>query len=184
MNWDRWIERYREGRVFVTNAPLITFQLNGQPVGAEIKASAGQPYSAKLAAEVTSRVPVSVVEIIQNGSVIERRELAANSLTARIEKTVEVNRSSWFAVRTTGPSARGVVTGIPRAHSGAIYVLVDGKPVLSRADLALMLRWIDRLWAYMEERNNFGPDPNRTRARDMFDQARKHYQQKLTQAGA
>jgi hypothetical protein len=30
MNWDRWVERYRQGRTFVTNGPLVQFDVNGQ----------------------------------------------------------------------------------------------------------------------------------------------------------
>jgi TolB protein len=183
MNWDRWIERYREGRVFVTNGPLISFQLNGQPMGAEIRAPAGKSYEARLSAEITSRVPLSRVEFIRNGLVIERKELGNNELTTRIESTVSVDRSSWFAVRVTGHASRGIPGGIPRAHSAPIYVLIDGRPVLVRDDVALMLRWIDRLWAYLLERDNFGPDPNRAKAREMFDEARKHFEQKLARAG-
>ncbi len=65
------------------------------------------------------------------------------------------------------------------AHSGAIYVSIDGKPTLVKSDLELMIRWIDRLWALLEERNNFGPRDNRERARKMIEQARRHFEAKL-----
>jgi TolB protein len=184
MNWNRWVERYRQGRVFVTNAPLINFQVNGQPPGSRIRVPEGQAYSAKLTAEITARVPLQTVEFVQNGRIIESREVPGGGATFRLEKDVMVDHSAWFAVRVTGRPARGVPSGgIPRAHSGAIYVLAGGKPVLIREDLELMIRWIDRHWAYLEERNNFGPGDNRARARRMFDQAREHYRAKLAQAG-
>jgi hypothetical protein len=41
---------------------------------------------------------------------------------------------------------------------------------------------VDRLWAYLVERDNFGPGDNRARAKEMIDQARQHYVQKLAQA--
>ena len=52
--------------------------------------------------------------------------------------------------------------------------------MLLKDDLEIMIRWIDRLWALLEERNNFGR--NREVARQMFDQARAHYRAKLAQA--
>jgi TolB protein len=184
MNWDRWIDRYREGRAFVTNGPLISFHVNGQPMGARIRVPERPSYSAKLTAEITSRVPLRRVEFIRNGAVIESLDAGAGEESVRLEKTVTVDRSSWFAVRVTGRPSRGVPSGgIPRAHSGAVYVLVGGEPVLVRQDLELMLRWIDRHWAYLEERDNFGPGDNRALARRMFDQAREHYQAKLARAG-
>jgi hypothetical protein len=180
MNWDRWIERLREGRDFVTTGPLLAFTVNGEPVGAVLKPPAGQPYRAKLVADVTSRVPFDTVELVQNGQVIARKEMAPTG-SFRLEQEVMVEKSCWFAARVSGKPARGVVgNGVPRAHSGAIYVNAGGEPVLIREDVELMIRWCDRLWALLEARNNFGPGDNRERARKMIGQARQHYVEKLT----
>jgi len=181
MNWERWIARFREGRNFVTNGPLLTFTLNGQPIGAEIRVSEGLPYRAQLAAEVSSRVPLRVIEFVRNGVVIESREIPPDLRSFRLEKEILVDRSSWFAVRVAGRPSRGIADPgfIPRAHSSAIYVRVGEPPTLVKADLELMIRWVDRLWILLEERNNFGPGDNRERARAMIMQARKHFEAKL-----
>jgi hypothetical protein len=42
-----------------------------------------------------------------------------------------------------------------------------------------MIRWLGRLWAYLEERDNFGPGDNRGRARAMFDKGVAFYRAKL-----
>jgi hypothetical protein len=183
MNWDRWIERYRQGRTFVTNGPLLEFEVNGQPMGGELRVPQGGPYTVKLSASVTAGVPLERIEFVQNGRLIERKDLAENDRVARLEKSVEVSRSSWFAVRVTGRPCRSLDSReLPSAHSSPVYVLVGAKPVLVREDLELMIRWVDRLWAYLEERNNYGPGDNRERARRMFDEARAHYTAKLAQA--
>jgi hypothetical protein len=184
MSWNRWIERLRQGRNFVTNGPLLTFQVNGQPMGSVVPAPAGQPFRARLAAEVTSRVPFTAVEFIQNGKVIARQTFDPRTGSFRMEEDVTVERSCWFAARVSGRSARGIAGGggMPRAHSGAIYVDVGGSPTLLKEDLELMIFWVDRLWALLEERDNFGPGDNRARARKMIDQARQHYQAKLARA--
>jgi hypothetical protein len=167
-NWSRWIERYREGRAFVTNGPLLTFTANGQPPGSVLREN-----RVRLAAEVTSRVPVDTLELIQNGVVIE------SASGPRVEKEVTLEQSAWFAVRVSGKPARGFGNDVPRAHSAPVYVNLAGKPVLIREDLELMIRWLGRFWANLEERNNFGPAPNRSNARKMFDQAVTHYEAKL-----
>jgi Tol biopolymer transport system component len=166
--WSRWIDRYREGRAFVTNGPLLAFTANGQPPGSVLREN-----RVRLAAEVTSRVRVDTLELIQNGVVIE------SSSGPRVEKEVILERSAWFAVRVSGKPARGFGNDVPRAHSGPVYVNLAGKPVLIREDLELMIRWLGRFWANLEERNNFGPAPNRSNARKMFDQAIAHYEAKL-----
>ena len=101
-----------------------------------------------------------------------------------MQKEVPVDKSCWFAVRVVGAPARGVYddAGVPRAHSGAIYVDIGGQPTILKDDIELMIRWVDRLWALLEERNNFGPAPNRETARQMIEQARQHYIAKFARA--
>jgi hypothetical protein len=179
--WQRWIERYRAGRNFVTTGPLIAFDVNGEPAGKEIRVPAGQSFRARISAEVTSRVPLRKVEIVRNGHVIETREAHGDERSVRIDASVAADRSSWFAVRALGVPARGGGSQdtATRAHTTPVWVLVGGTPVLEKEDLEYALRWIDRLWALMEERDNFGPGTNRERARFTFDQARAYYRMKL-----
>ena len=172
-SWDRWIERYKQGRDFVTTGPLLTFTVNGEPLGREIRVPAGQSYMARIDAEVSWRGPIHSFELIRNGQVIERAS------STRIHKEVPVDASCWFAVRAAGVPMRACRA--PKAHSSAIYVTVGGKPALVRDDVELMIRWIDRLWLHLVERDNFGPGVNRQRARALFDEARHHYQAKLSQ---
>jgi hypothetical protein len=179
LNWSRWLERYRQGRTFVTNAPLLTFSVNGQPLGSVISIPEGSPYKARLVTDVVADTPLTRVEFIQNGRVIESLEAQAGARTVHLDREVVVDRSCWFAVRVVGQPMRGG-PGLSRAHSGAIYIEAGGKPALVREDLQLMVRMIDRLWAYVEERNNFGPGDNRRRAHEMFAQAKAHYLTKLT----
>jgi hypothetical protein len=174
MNWERWLQRYREGRVFVTNGPLLTFDVNGRPMGSEISVPAGETFRARLNADVQAREPLGSIDFIQNGEVIGSKAADPQVLSMHIDKEVMVDRSCWFAVRAAG------ATGIPRAYSGPIYIRVGQAPALVKEDLELMIRWIDRLWTYLEERNNFGPNPNRQEARRLFEQARRHYQDKMS----
>jgi hypothetical protein len=180
MTWDRWLERHRTGHNFVTCGPLLTFQINGQSIGSEIRIPPGQPYRTKLVTEVSSPVPLTTVEFIQNGEVIESRTVPPQGKTFRMDKEVEVARSSWFAVRVTGVPSRGFV--MPKAHSGPIFVNVNGQPVLIKEDIELMIRWVDRFWRLLEERDNLGPGDNREQARKMVMQARAHFEEKLKRA--
>jgi hypothetical protein len=183
-SWSHWIDRLREGRDFVTNGPLLTFSVNGKPMGSVIDVPAGQPFRARLEAEVVSRVPFDKVELIQNGKVIATKDIAPQTSPFQVREEVEVSQSSWFAVRVSGPPARGVVSpgGVPRAHSAAIYVNIGGRPTMLKDDVELMLAWVDRLWLLLEERKNFGPGTNRERARQMIQLARRFYEHKLTEA--
>lgn len=177
MTWERWIERYREGRSFATTGPLLTFKVNGSGVGEEIRFSPGTTYRATLRADVTSRTPIGRVEFVRDGRVIESAD-ARGARSFRLEREVQVDDSSWFAARVYGPGAPGLTTEA-RAHSSPVYVIAGGKPPLVREDLTIALRWVDRLWAYLVERDNFGSRENRAAAAEMVEDARRHYREKL-----
>jgi hypothetical protein len=176
--WERWMERYREARSFATDGPLLAFEVNGQGMGEEIRAPEGRPYQARLVAEVHSRVPLEKIELLRNGEVIETKAIDSQLRSFRIEHEAEVRESSWFAARVFGPPARGL-TGPARAHSSPVWVSFDGRPTLVKRDLETAIRWTDRFWANLVERDNFGPAPNRERAKKMVDEARAHYVEKL-----
>src|SRR5256885_7368193 len=53
----------------------LTFTMNGEPMGSVVKIPEGQTYTARLAAEITSRVALRQVEFIQNGKGIESRSV-------------------------------------------------------------------------------------------------------------
>jgi hypothetical protein len=131
-----------------------------------------------------SRVPLRLVEVIRNGEVIASSKAAAGERSLRVNSEAVVDRSCWFAIRVTGQEARGLGAGdqITRAHTTPVYLTVGGKPALVRDDVELLIRWTDRLWALLEERNNFGSAANREQARRIFEQARKHYEEKRTAA--
>lgn len=177
MSWERWIDRYREGRSFATTGPLLTFEVNGSGVGEEIPFTPGTTYRATLRADVMSRTPIERVEFIHNGRVVESAD-AGGADRFRLEKEIQVTDSSWFAARVYGPAAPGLTTRA-LAHSSAVYVTAGSKPVLVREDLDMAVRWVDRFWGYLVERNNFGSQENREAAREMVDRARRHYLDKL-----
>jgi hypothetical protein len=176
--WDNWIRNYRAGRVFVTNGPLLSFDVNGQGAGSVIQAPTGDGYRVKLAIEFNSRVPVDSIELVQNGKVIEDARLPAGTNTHRLEKELTLHESAWFAARVAGPPVKGNIQG-SRAHSGVVWVQLGGKPLVVREDVELMVRWINSLWMYLEERNNFGPAGNRQKARAYFERALAVYKAKL-----
>ncbi len=177
MSWKRWVERYREGRSFATTGPLMTFDVNGRGVGEEAKFASGGTYRATLRVDVMSRTPIERVEFLHNGRVIESAD-ARFAQRFRLEKEVQVSESGWFAARVYGPGAPGLTTQA-LAHSSPVYLTEGDRPTLVREDLELAVRWIDRLWAYLVERDNFGSAENRQAAREMIDRARRHYQDKL-----
>jgi hypothetical protein len=181
-NWPAWLAAYRAGQNFVTTGPLVSFEVDGLGAGSEISAEPGRPHLARVRAEAIWRAPLRRIEVIRNGEVVASREAAPGARDVRIEAEVRIGRSSWIAVRVAADPGRGLGSSdaAALAHTSPVWILSGGQPVLEREDIEYNLRWIDRLWALLEERDNFGPEGNRERARAMFEQARRHYRAKLS----
>lgn len=176
-NWARWIEAYRNAETFATTGPLLTFSVNGAPMGADLKLSDGAGSKLTLTAEVMSRTPLDRLEFVRNGEIIHS-EPVPNALNHRAEMRVELDGPAWYAVRVAGPPADGLA-GPAMAHSSPVWVQGE---TLVRRDLETAIRWVDRFWANLVERDNFGPAPNQAQAKALVDQAREHYMAKLRRA--
>jgi hypothetical protein len=81
----------------------------------------------------TREVPV---ELVVNGKPIARKNIVADGSIQDIAFDVQVERSSWLAVRILGSS-----------HTNPIFVLVDGKPIrASRQSAQWCLDAVNQCW--------------------------------------
>jgi hypothetical protein len=62
------------------------------------------------------------------------------------------------------------------AQTSPVYVVVAGKPAGLADDARYFLRWIDRLWEAVEERERFPDQRSRDELRKEVEQARTVYQ--------
>ncbi len=131
-SFDGWLEGLRAGRTFVTNGPMLTFDVDGQTMGDTIALDA--PGTIDVRAEVRfdpAREDVEALELVQNGEVIER--VSEQKEPGRIEMIVSprIERSSWLALRTSGGQMRARVDGIAPdaiAHTATIEIVVSATP--------------------------------------------------------
>jgi hypothetical protein len=77
-----------------------------------------------------------LVEIIVNGRVTASREVPADGKEHAIDLPINVERSSWIAVRQ-----------FPELHTNPVNVIVAGKPIrASRASALWAIACIEQLW--------------------------------------
>jgi hypothetical protein len=163
LSYEAWLDGIRRGKTFVTNGPVLEFQVQGQGMGAEVLLK--KPTSVLVDARVRfdpERDDVKRLEVIQNGDLLRSfpREAAAPEIRCRFE--AKIDKSSWLAVRASGhkrgeavppggflPPYRDRARGAPAslAHSAAIYVTIENTPGLSHRSRAKSLAraWIARL---------------------------------------
>jgi TolB protein len=161
-----WIQNLRAGHSFVTNGPMLEFNLGGKSLGETLHLS--QADTVPVQASAVARSPLSRVELVCNGSVLASGPLSADRLSGKIQQSVRIEKSGWLSFRAYGDDES-------QAHTSAIYVDVAERPAVSRKDAEYFLRWIDRLEAKLEERSRVPSSELKTRVESQLNAARAVY---------
>lgn len=111
------------------------------------------------------RVPV---ELVRNGVAVARQSIEADGTLRELEFNVEVDRSSWLAVRI-----------LPSAHTNPVWVTVDGKPVrASRESIQWCLDSVDQCWRNKER---FLKGEEHAQGMAAYEHARRVYRARLAE---
>lgn len=117
-SYEAWLRGLNEGRSFVTTGPMLFVQLDGN----------------KLVGTARSAVPLQTIEIVVNGEVIRtvklrNREIPGKGYESTINEKLNIEHSSWIAVRCfeDRPDKR-----VRFAHTAPIHIEVPGKPLRPR----------------------------------------------------
>ncbi|MGD9905938.1 MAG: CehA/McbA family metallohydrolase [Vicinamibacterales bacterium] len=123
---DGWLAGFRRGRVYVTNGPFLELTVNGQPMGAEVKAAQGSTLTIEATATLNPDVDaLDRIELVVLGDVV-KQEFANGKDAVRLSTAVTADRSLWLAVRAYGKTQEQQFTTV--AHSAPIYVVVGNQP--------------------------------------------------------
>jgi hypothetical protein len=126
---ERLLGGLREGRSQITTGPTVFFTVEGQPLGALVRAK-GRAVQAKIVVEAPSWIDVSSVTLVVNGRALKTFAVKGGT-RRRFERTqaVPLACDSWMVVIARG--ARPDVTSqrkgvLPFAVTNPIWVDVDG----------------------------------------------------------
>jgi hypothetical protein len=115
--------------------------------------------------EETREVPL---EVVVNGYPVARRTIVADGQMRDVEFDVNIDRSSWVALRI-----------LPSSHTNPVFVLVDDKPIrASRRSAEWCLKGVDQCW---EKKQQFIKADEMDQAKRDYDHARQIYRQLLAE---
>jgi Tol biopolymer transport system component len=163
----RFLDAIKAGRTFVTNAPLLDFQITGpddvtRQSGDEIRLPAGR-HELEVRAILRSNVPVDHLEVVANGKVVSSLAIGAGGTAVDTTITIPVEQSGWYLLRAWSDRPRLPVLDLyPFASTSPIYVQIADTPIRSRSDAEYFLTWLTRV----EERVRTHADWNTTAERD------------------
>jgi len=181
LTWPGWVEAIRAGRTFVTNGPLLSFTVNGEGPGSEIRLpeGAGEVEVAALAESVT---PMEKIEIFVNGAVVETVDMR-NATSGQLRRRIRIDRSSWITMRASHsrpqhPVDDSYVVG----ETNPVFVYRGGQPIRSREDAEYFVAWIDDITRQAQAHPGWRSEKERKHVLDQFAEARRVMEQRGREA--
>jgi TolB protein len=169
-----FLEGLRKGRTFVTNAPLLRFDVEGQGPGGEIALASGRALQARVS--LRSAVPLDHLQVIGNGKVVAEVPLTGDRMRADATVTLPAAGSGWYVLRAWSERPRLPVLDLyPFASTSPVYVRVGDQPVRSPADAAWFVRWIDRVQEAAGAHTGWNTPAEREAALAQLARAREEY---------
>ncbi|MCA1639599.1 MAG: CehA/McbA family metallohydrolase, partial [Acidobacteria bacterium] len=144
MNLPNYLEAVRRGRSFVSNGPLLKFNIGGAEMGGVISASSNQQIEWKL--EAVSSAPVEKVEILVNGKVAWRSDGLSQAGRKTYTGKVKVPSGGWIVARIYGGVTRPpMADSYPYAHTAPIWFGRIGSfdAAAAKASAQDLLRWMN-----------------------------------------
>jgi hypothetical protein len=182
LTYDAWIDAFQKGKSFVTNAPLLTFSVNGQGAGADIPL-AGGPQKVRVEASAVSHVPMREMDIVVNGRSVLSRKASGDRRRIEIKDSLTVDGSSWIAVRVRGDGHRLIPNDrLLYAHSSPVYCSVPGKPLRVRADALYFVDQIEKSIEEIHRKGLFSQPGQKDEIISLFRKGQQVYRQRAEEA--
>jgi len=173
--YEKWWEGLRAGRVTITNGPLLRPSVAGQLPGHVFRARRGQTLELEVALTLSTRDPISYLEIIKDGEVEHSIRFRDYAKSGRLPP-ICFDRSGWFLIR----AATDLSATCRFAMTGPYYVEFDDQPRLSRESARFFLDWVDQ----RAERIQVADSRRRDEVIQYYHQARDFWAQLVQRANA
>ena len=122
-----WFEGLSSAHTFVTNGPILSFELNGFQMGDEVPLAAGDSIVVNATASINPDIDrLDRIQLIEQGEVIRETVSDAGSDVLELSHTLIAEHGTWFVVLAFGKTQR-TGDGSVAAASAPIYVSVDGQ---------------------------------------------------------
>lgn len=154
LDYEAWWEGLAEGRVTVTNGPLVRPFANGRIPGHVFKLIEGEKLEVDVAMNLATRDKISYLEVIKNGRAVQSIRLEDWARTGHFPPFA-CDESGWFLVR--------VICDMPDscryALSGPWYVEAARRPTrVSRRSVQFFLDWLAQRAAQLKDTPSYAAD--------------------------
>ncbi|MBE3097329.1 MAG: CehA/McbA family metallohydrolase [Planctomycetes bacterium] len=188
-----WLAGVKAGKGFITNGPILRFDVDGRQPGDRVNFEAPRTATARVSAQ--SILPFATLEIMRNGEVVGHKTVfvkdnppADGVYSMQVECSVTLDRSSWLAARVADdPDNKNRI--LPRglsvfAHTNPVYFLRNGSKVREDASIRYLEKYVRGTIHWLETRPPFANPADRDEAVARAQKALAAYRALLPQAGS
>ena len=165
----------KSGRTSASNGPLLALQLAGRSPGDVLNLPGGK-HRLRYRAALRSLVPVERLEVVANGKVVATHRFGKDRTVADMQGDIDLSASGWVLLRAYGDGADPLIFDLyPYATTSPIYVKVAGSEARSPEDAAYFVRWLDRVIATTQSREDFNDAREKQATLAYLQEARGRY---------
>ena len=150
-----WFKAASQGRSFVTNGPLLLFDVDEERPGGIIRKSKTDSHRVMVRLRATCEVSsIQTVQLIVNGEVVQETKVPpgqGRGTWILVEKPLDLDRSSWIAARVFSNAPSGAPDA--EAHTNPVYVYLANKAPYNRDSLDHLVGRIDQQIAIHRKRS-------------------------------
>lgn len=176
--YDNWIKGLRSGQGFISNGPMLIFDVEDHRSGEAIIFEGEK--TVKVRVEAKSLLPFGRLEIVVNSKVVAWEILPDYNIerdlySLDLEADVALSESAWIAGRVTSQNTPGM---LPRgltvfAHSNPVYFLQNGKPVHIEKSVEYLQIYQKAVRNWLELFSNFSSEAEKDEARHYLEEAER-----------
>ena len=181
---EAFIESLGGGHTFVTNGPLLSFSVNGQPPGSTLEFAGDGPHTVQIEAECYTEKPVLYFQVVRNGEVVADHEVEEGRKSVNVSMELEVERSCWVALRVGHRQydRDNWENGVTSAHTSPVWLTVDGQPPAEKASAEYMVARVQTGLEWCKNEARYSTDETKARAVAGYEQALAFYEAALERA--
>ena len=179
-SYKAWLAAIKSGEGFITNGPMLSFEVDGHKSGEVINFKKSVKVHAVL--NVQSVLPFATIEIIVNGWTVGEKTIYTNEnppekgvYSMNLETDLILERSSWIAARVADdPDHKQRI--LPRglsvfAHTNPIYFQKDGARVKDDASILYLQKYVKGTINWLKTNPAFKNAEDRTEALKLANKA-------------
>jgi hypothetical protein len=183
-SYEAWLVGLKAGNGFITNGPMLTFEVEGHTAGDVVEFSGSRKVKARATAR--SILPFASLEIVMNGEPVANQSMrghnnrkAGGLYSLEVETMLDLQRSSWLAARVAEDLAikerilpRGLTVF---AHTNPIHFLRDGAKVRELSSIGYLQKYVKGTIRWLNTGAHFATTAEKQEALHLAEQAQRIY---------